>query len=169
MDFTKRERTPRQAVRLGIRARDRAAIPPQSSALEELGVERSNKAVHDRVSDPSRTEVFVMSASNSSARETQNRPTSRRRCPESITIDETVVHDERFWMYADVSPRNKHLLYIRLFHSTTTVATEIFLRELNQKHDVGDGLFILDGANTFRPFSVVPVFDSGTKRGSRLR
>jgi len=56
------------------------------------------------------------------------------------------IDDKQFWLYAAVDPQNNHLLYVRLFHSTTTIATEMFLRELAEKHDVDDTLFLVDGA-----------------------
>ena len=68
--------------------------------------------------------------------------------PDHIAIDETVIriNEKRFWLYAAVDTQNKHLLHVRLFHSITTVATEMFLRELSEKHDINDSLFLVDGA-----------------------
>jgi putative transposase len=60
------------------------------------------------------------------------------------------INDKQFWLYAAVDPTNNHLLHVRLFHSTTTVATEMFLRELAEKHDVDDSLFLVDGAHHLR-------------------
>jgi len=68
------------------------------------------------------------------------------RSPDHVAIDETVIqiNDKQFWLYAAVNPRNNHLLHVRLFHSTTTVATEMFLRELSEKHDIENSLFLVD-------------------------
>jgi transposase-like protein len=100
-----------------------------TSVLEELGVKRSRKAVHDWV------------------HKADLQPDDGR-SPDHVAIDETVIqiNDKRFWLYAAVNPRNNHLLHVRLFHSTTTVATEIFLRELAEKHDIENSLFLVNGA-----------------------
>jgi len=54
------------------------------------------------------------------------------RSPDYVAIDETVIqiNNKKFWLYAAVDLRNNQMLHVRLFHSTTTIATEIFLREL---------------------------------------
>jgi putative transposase len=100
-----------------------------TSVLEELGVERSRKAVHDWV------------------HKADLQPDSGR-SPDHVAIDETVIqiNDKQFWLYAAVNPQNNHLLHVQLFHSTTTVATRMFLRELTEKHNVEDSLFLVDGA-----------------------
>jgi len=86
------------------------------------------------------------------------------RCPDHIAIDETVIriNEKRFWLYAAVDTQNNHLLHVRLFHSTTTIATEMFLRELTEKHEINDSLFLVDGAQHPQT-ALVPGSDSGTK------
>ncbi len=63
-------------------------------------------------------------------------------------LDETVIriNDQQFWLYAAADPETNDLLHIRLFSTTTTVLTEIFLRELREKHDVETAVFLVDGA-----------------------
>jgi transposase-like protein len=56
------------------------------------------------------------------------------------------INDKQFWLYAAVDPTNNHLLHVRLFHSTTTIAVEMFLRESVEKHNIDDSLFLVDGA-----------------------
>jgi putative transposase len=65
-----------------------------------------------------------------------------------VAIDETVIriNDKHFWLYAAFDPPNNNLLHVQLFHSTTTVTTRIFLRELAEKHDIENSLFLVDGA-----------------------
>jgi len=43
-------------------------------------------------------------------------------------------------------PETNNLLHVRLFSTTTTALTDIFLRELRQKHDVETAKFMIDGA-----------------------
>ena len=51
LDFMERERTPQQAVELGIQMHLAGlSLSNTTSVLEELGVQRSRKAVHDWVS-----------------------------------------------------------------------------------------------------------------------
>jgi hypothetical protein len=51
LDFMERERTPQQAMKLGIQMHVAGlSLSNTTSVLEELGVERSRKAVHDWVS-----------------------------------------------------------------------------------------------------------------------
>jgi putative transposase len=63
-------------------------------------------------------------------------------------LDETVIriNDQQFWLYAAADPDITNLLHLRLFPTTTTALTEIFLRELHQKHDIESTLFLVDGA-----------------------
>jgi putative transposase len=75
-------------------------------------------------------------------------PTSGR-APSHAAVDETVIriNNQQYWLYAAADPDTNELLYLRLFSTTTTALTEIFLRELRQKHDVEDAVFLVDGAN----------------------
>jgi putative transposase len=56
------------------------------------------------------------------------------------------VNDQQFWLYAAADPDTNELLHLRLFPTTTTALTEIFLRELRQKHDVESAVFLVDSA-----------------------
>ena len=57
------------------------------------------------------------------------------------------INDQQYWLYAAADPDTNELLHFRLFSTTTTALTEIFLRELRQNHDVEDAVFLVDGAN----------------------
>ncbi len=57
------------------------------------------------------------------------------------------INDQQYWLYAAADPATNELLHLRLFTATTTALTEIFLRELRQKHDVEDATFLVDDAN----------------------
>jgi putative transposase len=56
------------------------------------------------------------------------------------------INDQQYWLYAAADPQSNDLLHVRLFSTTTTAFTQIFLRELRQKHDVETAVFLVDGA-----------------------
>ncbi|WP_425601450.1 IS6 family transposase [Halorubrum salinum] len=70
------------------------------------------------------------------------------RSPNHVAIDETVIriNDQQFWLYAAADPETNDLLHLRLFSTTTTALTEMFLRELREKHEVESAVFLVDGA-----------------------
>jgi len=131
LDFVERERTPEPAMKLGIQMHLAGlSLSNTISVLDELGVQRSRKAVHDWV------------------QKADLQPTSGK-TPNQVAVDETVIriNDQRYWLYAAADPETNKLLHLRLFTATTTALTEIFLRELRQKHDVEDAVFLVDGAS----------------------
>jgi putative transposase len=131
LDFVERQRTPEPAMKLGIQMHLAGlSLSNTISILERLGVQRSRKAVHDWV------------------QKADLQPTSGKN-PNQVAVDETVIriNDQQYWLYAAADPATNGLLHLRLFAATTTALTEIFLRELQQKHDVEDATFLVDGAN----------------------
>ena len=130
LDFVERERTPEPAVAQGIQSHVAGlSLSNTTDLLEDLGVERSRKAVHDWV------------------QKADLQPESGQ-SPNQIALDETVIqiNDQQFWLYAAADPQTNDLLHVRLFATTTTSLTEIFLRELREKHDVETAVFLVDGA-----------------------
>jgi len=130
LDFVERQRTPERAMKLGIQLQLAGlSLSNTVSILEELGVERSRKAIHD----------WVQKA---------DLQPSEGRNPNHVAVDETVirVNDQQFWLYAAADPETNELLHLRPFSTTTTALTEIFLRELRHKHDVESAVFLVDGA-----------------------
>jgi len=130
LDFVERERTPEPAMALGIRSHVAGlSLSNTVDLLEALGVQRSRKAVHDWV------------------QKADLQPESGK-SPNQVALDETVIriNDQQFWLYAAADPATNELLHVRLFSTTTTALTEIFLRELRQKHDVETAVFLVDGA-----------------------
>jgi len=130
LDFVERERTPESAMALGIQSHVAGlSLSNTVELLEDLGVQRSRKAVHDWVQ-----KADLQPASGKS--------------PNQIALDETVIriNDQQFWLYAAADPQSNELLHVRLFATTTTTLTEIFLRELRQKHNVETAVFLVDGA-----------------------
>jgi len=130
LDFVERERTPEHAMKLGIQMHVAGlSLSNTISVLDNLGVQRSRKAVHDWVQKADLQPVSGKS-------------------PNQIAVDETVIRikDQQFWLYAAANPQTNEILHLRLFSTTTTALTEIFLKELRQKHDVETAVFLVDGA-----------------------
>ncbi len=131
LEFLERERTPPRLMRLDIRLHLAGlSLSNTVSELEKSGVQRSRKAVHDWV------------------QKADLQPTDGEN-PNQVAVDETVIriNDEQYWLYAAVDPATNHLLHVRLFSTYTTALTQIFLRELREKHDVEQSLFLVDGAS----------------------
>ena len=130
LEFVERQRTPPQLMKLGIRLHLAGlSLSDTVRELERFGVQRSRKAVHDWVQ-----KADLQPADDAS--------------PNHVALGETVirVNDEQYWLYAAVDPVTNRFLHIRLFPTYTTVLTETFLRELREKHDVSDAVFLVDGA-----------------------
>ncbi|MFT4892008.1 MAG: putative transposase [Halobacteriales archaeon] len=128
--FVERERTPSELMRLGIRLHlAGSSLSNTVSELEQFGVQRSRKAVHDWVH-----KADLQPASDAS--------------PDHVAVDETVIRvdGQRYWLYAAVDPETNRFLQVRLFSTTTTALTETFLRDLREKHDMEDDTFLVDGA-----------------------
>ncbi len=129
--FVERERTPRRLMELGIRLHLAGlSLSNTIRELEKFGVNRSRKAVHDWVQ-----KADLQPASDAS--------------PNHVALDETVIRidEHQYWLYTAVDPETNRILHVRLFSTTTTALTERFLRELTEKHDVEDAVFLVDGAH----------------------
>jgi putative transposase len=130
LDFVERQRTPERAMKLGIQLQlVGLSLSNTVSILEEWDVERSRKTINDWV------------------QKAELQPTEGRN-PNHVALDETVIriNDQQFWLYAAADLEINELLHLRLFATTTTALTEIFLRELRQKHNVESAVFLVDGA-----------------------
>jgi len=130
LDFVERERTPSELMKLGIRLHlSGLSLSNTIRELEKFGAKRSRKAVHDWVQ-----KAGLQPADDAS--------------PDHVALDETVIriNGQQFWLYAAVDPDTNKFLHIRLFTTTTTVLTQHFLRELQEKHDVSDAVFLVDYA-----------------------
>lgn len=94
-----------------------------------MGVQRNQKAVHEWV------------------QKADLQPESGRG-PNRIAVGETVIrmNDQQYWLYAAANPETNHLLRIRLYSTTTTALTEIFLWGLREKHEVETAVFLVDNA-----------------------
>jgi transposase-like protein len=69
-----------------------------------------------------------------------------------VAVDETVIqlNDERYWLYAAVDPETNELLHTSLEPTTNTVLAQTFLAEIDEKHDVSDAVFLIDGAQSLQ-------------------
>ncbi len=117
-------------MELGIRLhRSILSLSNTVRKLENFGVERSRKAVHDWVH-----KAKLQPASGAS--------------PDHVALDETVIriNGHQFWRYAAADPNTHKFQHVRLFTTTTTALTQRFLRELREKHDVSDAMFLVDHA-----------------------
>jgi transposase-like protein len=56
------------------------------------------------------------------------------------------LNDERYWLYAAVDPETNELLHTKLEPTRTNVIAYSFFRELREKHNVDDAVFLVDGA-----------------------
>ena len=97
--------------------------------LENFGVKRSRSIVH-----------YWVKKSNFE-------PASRR-VPEKIALNETVVRidGDQHWLFAAVDPETNVILHVGVYTARTTVATKMFLWELEEKHDIEDAEFYVDRA-----------------------
>ncbi len=68
--------------------------------------------------------------------------------PNQVAVDETVIqlNDQRYWLYAAVDPDSNEFLHVKLETSQNRGLSAIFFRELRQRHDVDEALFLVDGA-----------------------
>ena len=131
LDFVERERTPSELMKLGIRLHLAGlSLSNTISELEKFGVQRSRKAVHDWV------------------QKADLQPTTDA-SPDHIALDETVIriNSQQYWLYAAAAPETNKCLHIRLFTTTTTALTQGFLKELREKHDVSEAIFLVDNAH----------------------
>ena len=127
LEFVERERTPSELMQLGIRLHLAGlSLSNTIRELENFGVKRSRKAIHDWVQ-----KADLQPADNAS--------------PDHVALDETVIriNGQQFWLYAAVDSDTNKFLHVRLFTTTTTALTQQFLRELREKHDVSDSCFSL--------------------------
>jgi putative transposase len=129
-DFVERERTPSELMKLGIRLHLAGlSLSNTIRELEKFGVKRSRKAVHDWVQ-----KADLQPADDAS--------------PDHVALEETVIriNGQQFWLYAAVDSDTNRFLHIRLFTTTTTALTQQFLREIRERYDVSDAVFLVDYA-----------------------
>ncbi|MCD2201192.1 IS6 family transposase [Halobacterium sp. KA-4] len=125
-----REETPRELMKLGIHLHAAGlSLSDTVSILDTFGVKRARSTVHN------------------CAQKAGLQPTDGKN-PDHVAIDETVIglNGQRYWLYAAVDPATNQYLHVRLFTTRTQALTEMFLRELREKHHVEEATFLVDGA-----------------------
>ncbi|AHG02039.1 hypothetical protein HALLA_01685 (plasmid) [Halostagnicola larsenii XH-48] len=68
------------------------------------------------------------------------------RSSDHVTIDETVIRldSEQYWLYTAVDPVLNDLLYTTLEATRNKLLSSVLFRELLEKHDVDDSMFLVD-------------------------
>ncbi|SDG13970.1 IS6 family transposase [Halorientalis regularis] len=130
LDFVEREATPEPLMRLSIHLHAaELSLSDTVCVLDSFGVQRARSTVHNW------------------GQKADLQPEGGK-SPNHVAVDETVIqlNDQRFWLYAAVDPDTNEFLHVRLFPTRTIVLTKQFLQELQEKHDVADAVFLVDGA-----------------------
>ncbi|USZ67467.1 IS6 family transposase [Halorussus salilacus] len=130
LDFVEREATPEPLMKLSIHLHAAGlSLSDTVSVLEKFGVERCRSTIHNWV------------------QKADLQPTDGKN-PNHVAVDETVIqlNDQRYWLYAAVDPETNEFLHAKLYPTRTIVVTKQFLTELQEKHCVGDAVFLVDGA-----------------------
>jgi transposase-like protein len=130
LGFVEREATPRLLMKLSIQLHLAGlSLSNTVSILEIFGVERARSTVHNWV------------------HKADLQP-EEGRSPDHVAVDETLIrlNDEQYWLYAAVDPETNKLLHKKLEPTRTNVIAYSFFRELREKHDVDDAVFLVDGA-----------------------
>ena len=131
LEFMERERTPEEIVEVGIQLHLAGlSLSNTKQHLEKVGVQRSRTAIHNWV------------------QKADLQPTGTR-SSNYVAVDETVIQPgtERYWLYAAADPKTNEFLHVRLFQTTNSGLTHVFLRELSEKHDIDDAVFLIDDAD----------------------
>ncbi|MDZ7745447.1 MAG: IS6 family transposase [Halobacteriales archaeon] len=145
LDFVEREATPQLLMKLSIQLHLAGlSLSNTVSILEIFGVERARSTVHNWV------------------HKADLQPDDGRN-PDHVAVDETVIrlNDEQYWLYAAVDPDTNELLHTKLEPTRNNVLAHSFFRELREKHDVDDAVFLVDGAT--------PLKDACNRHGLRFR
>ena len=131
LEFVERERTPESIIEVGIQLHLAGlSLSNTKQHLERLGVQRSRTAIHNWV------------------KKADLQPEGTR-CSNDVALDETVIQlgTDRYWLYAAVDPETNEFLHVRLFPTTNSGLTIVFLRELREKHNIDDATFLIDDAD----------------------
>ena len=134
LEFVEREATPRLLMKLSIQLHLAGlSLSNTVSILEVFGVKRARSTVHNWV------------------HKADLQPESGR-SPDHVAVDETVIrlNDEQYWLYAAVDPETNELLHTKLEPTTTNILAHSFLTELDEKDDVSDAVFLVDGSHSLQ-------------------
>jgi len=134
LDFVEREATPRLLMKLSIQLHLAGlSLSNTVSVLEIFGVQRARSTVHNWV------------------HKADLQPEDGR-SPDHIAVDETVIqlNDEQYGLYAAVDPQTNKLLHTKLRPTITKVLAHSFLTDRDEKHDVDNAVFLVDGSKSLQ-------------------
>ena len=134
LEFVERERTPQQAIEVGIQLHlSGLSLSNTVTRIEMLGVDRSRTAVHKWV------------------QKAELQPADGGR-PDRVAVDQKAIriNNEQYRLYAAVDPDSNRILHSRLFPTYTIPIAREFLTELAEKHDVEDTVFLVDDADDLK-------------------
>ena len=135
LDFVERQRTPEQAMALGIQSHVAGlSLSNTVELLDALGVDRSRKAIHDWVH---KAELQPMSTVTA----------------DQLAVDEKMIrlHGQEFWLYGAVDPHTNEILHVRLFPTANKQTTRWFLAGLHRRYQLNDVVFLVNDADYLAP------------------
>ena len=134
LGFVEREATPEFLMKLSIQLHlSGLSLSNTVRVLEVFGVQRARSTVHNWV------------------HKADLQPESEKN-PDHVAVDETVIqlNDEQYWLYAAVDTETNELLHTSLEPTTNTVIAQTFLAEIDEKHDVSEAVFLVDGSHSLQ-------------------
>ena len=134
LDFVEREATPEFLMKLSIQLHlSGLSLSNTVRVLEVFGVQRARSTVHNWV------------------HKADLQPESDKN-PDHVAVDETVIqlNDEQYWLYAAVDPETNELLHTSLEPTTNTGIAQKYLAEIDEKHDVSESMFLVDGSHSLQ-------------------
>ena len=111
LSFVERRRTPGWAIQVGIRCHLAGiSLWDASQFLDELGVQRSHVAVHERVHKADRQPISTVTA-------------------DQLAVDEKMIrlHGQDHWLYSAADPQTSEICQVSLFPTITKQTTRWFL------------------------------------------
>src|SRR6056297_3856409 len=134
LDFVERQATTQFLMKLSIQLHlSGLSLSNTVSVLEVFGVERARSTVHNWI------------------HKADLQPTSGKN-PDHVAVDETVIqlNDEQYWLYAAVDPETNELLHTTLEPTRNTMIAQTFLAKIDEKHDVSEAVFLIDGSQSLQ-------------------
>ena len=134
LGFVEREATPEFLMKLSIQLHlSGLSLSNTVRVCEVFGVQRARSTVHNWVH---KADLQPESGKN----------------PDHIAVDETVIqlNNEQYWLYAAVDAETNELLHTTLEPTRNTMIAQQFLTEIEEKHDVSEAVFLIDGAQSLQ-------------------
>jgi len=134
LGFVEREATPEFLMKLSIQLHlSGLSLSNTVRVCEVFGVQRARSTVHNWV------------------HKADLQPESGKD-PDHVAVDETVIqlNDEQYWLYAAVDSKTNELLHTTLEPTRNTMIAQQFLTEIEEKHDVSEAVFLIDGAQSLQ-------------------